>query len=175
MSSDDWPNVDFHDPASIARFEEFAERRKDILLEINATYYERGTAYANLLVLAGYVGAFSIWAFVKDVALSKVGSAAVGTLLGLSLLVFVGFEIYKMIDGSLRAQRVGKLFRARMPTLEMLNAVAALRGDERRRNIAILNGIWLGNVLAALLFSASAILLLFYAMLAVPLGWPEWP
>lgn len=174
MSSDDWVNVDFSDPVSVARFEEFAEKRRDILLEVSATSYERGTAYSNLIILAGYAGSFSVWALVKDDdILSPRATAAVGTFLGLSLLVFVTFEIWKMIELSNRGIRVGTILRRKQSAEAFLRELAEFCRSEQEQDLTVSASWWMANVWAAIIFAAPGITILFYSMLAPTMGWPR--
>lgn len=58
--------------------------------------YDRGTAYTNLIVLAGYAGFFALWQMAQQ-HLSKSEQLWSALLMLISILAFVLFEIVKMI------------------------------------------------------------------------------
>ncbi|WP_375450609.1 hypothetical protein [uncultured Devosia sp.] len=174
MTMSDWPNVDFQNPKSVAAFEKFAEQRQSMMLEINAASYERRAAYTNLIVLAGYAGAFSLWAFVRE-DITTQGNAAIAICLSVSLMLFVGFEIFKMSRMALWSVKVGKAFRSDMTALEVMGAVKELRLSQQRESLSRLTKIWLVMLVLTLLSASGAVALLFYNMFAQLLGWTPWP
>lgn len=75
-------------------------------------HLETSTAYANLIISAGYAGLFATWTLTLD-NLSPVQSALIGGLALLSLLFFVGWELAKMIYGAWDAHRYSRLLEIR--------------------------------------------------------------
>ena len=69
-------------------------------IEVTAKTFEKASAYTNLIIVVGYAGAFTIWANTK-VQLSPYTNIVVATSLGASILLFVSWEIYKMISNAL--------------------------------------------------------------------------
>ncbi len=69
-----------------------------MLLEANKELlshaYDRGMAYTNLILGAGYAGFFTTWSFTKD-RLSERQTLWSALLVSLSLISFVVFEVYK--------------------------------------------------------------------------------
>ena len=80
------------------------QAQKDILLQV----YESATAYSNLIIIAGYAGAFAVWQFVKS-DLNPSAMMWAGTLLLISTVTFISFELYKMISHALVFRRIGTL------------------------------------------------------------------
>lgn len=59
--------------------------------------YSSAMAYTNAVVIAGYVAFFAIWSYTKEF-IPPWAMQATAALMGASALVFVAFEIYKMIE-----------------------------------------------------------------------------
>ncbi len=78
------------------------------IVELNARIYEKAASHNNVMMLAGYAGIFAIWGFVKDF-LSKGASLWVAILLGISLVLFVIFELISMYMRSRPALKFAKI------------------------------------------------------------------
>ena len=70
--------------------------RKQVLIEISTALYEKSTAYNNLILAAGYAAFFTTWSNTQPF-LSEVQSRASVVSILISLLVFILWEIYKMV------------------------------------------------------------------------------
>jgi len=70
----------------------FIEQQKQILSHL----YQKAGSYTNLVMLAGYAGIFGIWQFTHEL-LSRRVTMWVALLISLSLMLFVGYEVWKMI------------------------------------------------------------------------------
>lgn len=87
--------------ASLAKAEqEAAERQKneliDTLTKIMTGAYSQAMAYTNVVIIAGYAAAFTIWNFTRTY-LPEPTVLWIALLLTISAAVFIAFEIYKMI------------------------------------------------------------------------------
>ena len=65
--------------------EEIARKLRETTIEIVMRSYDKASAYANLIILAGYAGAFGILEFSRN-QMSPRGAALVALLVGVSLV-----------------------------------------------------------------------------------------
>ena len=65
--------------------------------EMLAELFSQARAYTNVVIVAGYAGAFAIWNFLSD-RLAPATALGVGLLLCISLSTYVAWEIYAMIQ-----------------------------------------------------------------------------
>lgn len=79
----------------------------DILKEILTHAYDKSSAYTNIVIIAGYVAFFSLWKETKIFLPSKAALAAVLLMLT-SALLFVLYEVFKMVSGSVYFRNIGK-------------------------------------------------------------------
>src|SRR5258706_2297278 len=99
--------------------EQIKEVRR-ILAENQTRAFDKEAAYANLILIAGYAGAFTIWNFTRAQMTPK-GIATVALLLAASLTVFVFFEIYKMGRFMTEALKVRELVLKHPQPADFLN------------------------------------------------------
>jgi hypothetical protein len=86
---------------------EIQNKQIDVLKNILTHAYDKSSAYTNLIIIAGYVAYFSLWKEVK--AFLPVKAMLISALLtAISALIFVLFEVSKMITGSFYFNRIGK-------------------------------------------------------------------
>lgn len=95
------------------------EQLLEDLRKLQADQFERANNYTNIVIGGGYAGAFAIWSLVSDV-LSKNQRAWIGMLLLVSILVFVMWEVTKMILIGVHAQNFVRLAAAEPLHLEKL-------------------------------------------------------
>jgi hypothetical protein len=79
----------------------------EILKDILTHAYDKSSAYANLVIIAGYVAFFSLWKETKDFLPAKATFGA-ALLMLISASLFVLFEVFKMISGSIYFRNIGK-------------------------------------------------------------------
>lgn len=72
------------------------EALRDYIVKIQAEMFSEGARYNNLIIVAGYVGSFSLWSLVKNY-LGPFATNWVGMLLGISLCTFVGWTVFNML------------------------------------------------------------------------------
>src|SRR5258707_10744657 len=89
------PNVGPVPPADKVEANELAAAYRNTVIEIQSKLFDRAAAYSNLIMLGGYAGAFTIWANTKS-QLSPKSNVVIAALLGVSLAVFVFYQVFKM-------------------------------------------------------------------------------
>jgi hypothetical protein len=72
------------------------KERMDQAVKSTMQIYEKAQAYSNAMMLAGYAGIFALWTFSKGALTTKTTNAVI-VLVGLSLILYVSWEIYGMI------------------------------------------------------------------------------
>ncbi len=83
------------------------KKQIDVLKEILTHAYDKSSAYTNIIIIAGYVAFFSLWKETKEFLPGKAVLLA-ALLMLTSALLFVLFEIFKMISGSIYFRNIGK-------------------------------------------------------------------
>ena len=73
--------------------------------EIVSHAYSQANTYSNLIIAAGYVGFFSLWSSIRS-DLPEWAILCSGFLILVSLLIFIGFELYKMISAAVQMHKV---------------------------------------------------------------------
>lgn len=69
------------------------EQHKEILAHI----YEKASSYTNLVMIGGYAAMFTIWQLMKS-RLANGEELLVAILITSSVIIFAGFEVFKMIS-----------------------------------------------------------------------------
>ncbi len=87
--------------------------------EILSHLYQKASSYTNLIILAGYAGIFGIWNLTREL-LNKQITIWVAFLVSCSLVLFVGFEVWKMIAEALFFRRVSDIIEKDVPEQEKL-------------------------------------------------------
>lgn len=72
---------------------DFFRFQKEMLAEL----FSQARAYTNVVIVAGYAGAFAIWNFLSE-RLTPATGLSVGLLLCISLATYVAWEIYAMVQ-----------------------------------------------------------------------------
>lgn len=85
--------------------------------EILAYVYEKTSAYTNLVMIGGYAAMFAIWQLVKA-HLSNGQELLIATLVTSSIILFAGFEVFKMISHALFFRRLYKIISSNIPDHE---------------------------------------------------------
>lgn len=141
------------------------------LVELNARIYEKAASHNNVMMLAGYAGIFAIWGFVKDF-LSKNSSLWIAILLGISLSLFVLFELISMYMRSRPALKFAKL-----PISNADEYLAALPAFQSDMNKQVLAAVFVWRLLfypTVLAGFAAAILLMLNVIWRLA-DYPSWP
>ncbi|MBT0097902.1 hypothetical protein J4H46_04950 [Vibrio alginolyticus] len=75
--------------------------------EVVAHVYGKANSYSNVIIAAGYVGFFTLWSSLKS-DLPQWAILSSGALILISLMTFIGFELYKITSVSVQMHRVSK-------------------------------------------------------------------
>jgi hypothetical protein len=97
----------------IKKFQRLCEHDKDVatLMQLNEKLMTQATNYTNLVMVAGYAGYFAFW----STLITKLPNwlyALSGLLALLSLLLFISWEVTKMIWGNAHMNRTNKIITA---------------------------------------------------------------
>lgn len=153
--------------------EEAAEKAKDRLVDINSRLYDRAAAYTNLILLGGYAGAFTIWNFTR-LQLPAKATIASALLLGISLAVFVFFEVFKMTQGAIHFLRVRALLASATSSNDFLLKWRQAEIQSASSNLLQVR-MWAACLFICVISALLAIVLLFYNFFAFLTGLPLWP
>jgi len=82
--------------------------RMDDVIKWQLTIYDRGQTFSNAIMFAGYAGVFALWSFTRQ-QLTETSVSIVALLVGISLFVYISWELYTMIIRALAAHRFVKL------------------------------------------------------------------
>ena len=93
----------------------------EILKDIQTHSYQKAASYTNLIILAGYAGIFAVWQHVKDILNPKV-TIWVALLVSLSILIFIGYEVWRMIGEALFIQSISPIIESNLPEKDRLAA-----------------------------------------------------
>lgn len=128
--------------------------------EILGHSYDKASAYANLIILGGYAGLFGIWQLTRGI-LNDYQNLLIATLLTISIILFAGYEVYKMIDQSFFLNRLAKLIESDLPEKDSIEAWRLGYLEYQLRA----NRIWLWFLVPTVLtgFGAGVILLWIFA------------
>lgn len=85
--------------------------------EILAYVYEKASAYTNLVMIGGYAAMFAIWQLMKT-HLSNGQELLVAILVTSSIILFAGFEVFKMISHALFFRRLNRVISSSIPDHE---------------------------------------------------------
>lgn len=143
------------------------DEKVELLIQLQASGFEKSTAYTNIILLGGYAGAFTLIQatkeFIPDRAL--IFSAL---LLAFSVVVFCGWEVAKMIYYAWHNQKVIPLLNKQLSPEEFFRQLRELQNAENQSLIRI--GHWWRIVLILSVipgFSAGAILLYNYLIFLI--------
>jgi hypothetical protein len=86
-----------------------------------AHMYQQSSAYTNLIMIAGYAGIFGLWQITKA-QLSSFTVNGVASLIAFSLLVFVAFEVKKMVSMGFFMRRLNRILAENFEPAERVRA-----------------------------------------------------
>ncbi len=130
----------------------------DVVKEIFSAVYGKATSYTNLIIAAGYVGFFTLWGSIKK-DLPEWAILWSGAFILISLLIFIGFEIYKMISGSLHMKSMST--QLQNPSIHTLENI-----QREERKLALRSAkIWPFTLIPTVVFGMGAGLILLVSLL----------
>lgn len=143
---------------------------KELLLEVQSAAYGHATSYTTIVVFGGYASLFTIWTYTKDY-LSKETTYRVAIMLGSSVLLFVLFEIFKMVIVSYEMMKVRALLVNQFPPAVLLAKRAALARNSKLFVQRIVVPTWIIVLIVTIITGFGAAFLLlgaFASYLAFP-------
>lgn len=131
----------------------------NVAKEVVAHVYGKANSYSNVIIAAGYVGFFTLWTSLKS-DLPQWAILTSGALILISLLTFIGFELYKMIAVSIQMNRISRRLQA--PTLSTLTEIQQIE-----KKSALINAkVWIFTLIPTVLTGFGAGLILLYCFIS---------
>ena len=132
------------------RAEYGCDSHKEQLKETLGNIYEKSTAYTNLVIIAGYASAFTIWQLTKH-HMTLDQSMIVGSLLVLSVSLFVAFEVYKMISNTFHLDKLGMIVTKYFDNSELQEAWSIAINANKTRSLRVWKYFLVPTVISAVL------------------------
>ncbi|QIM50046.1 hypothetical protein G9Q38_13125 [Pusillimonas sp. DMV24BSW_D] len=140
------------------------DKMVNTLERILSSSYEKATAYNNAVIVAGYASFFAIWAATKP-ALTQWISITSALLMVVSATIFVGYELFKMIQNSrtfLLLRKIANDPEARKNPMVFQSKTEAFERLQRSESLRCM-GIWVVVLGCTVSTAVSAIGLLVYS------------
>jgi hypothetical protein len=147
------------------------KERMDAAVKSQIQIFDRAQAYSNAIVVAGYAGIFGVWTFTKG-TLTPHATDLIAILIGVSLLLYISWEIYSMVIRAVTANRYFKLI-SKSP-MEYFKLAAEYEADARSVSAHTMV-IWKSILFPTIGTAYLGALLLLYNAAARMLGLPQWP
>jgi hypothetical protein len=147
------------------------KQRMDDYIKSQLQLFDRAEAYSKALILAGYAGLFGVWSFAKD-ALTPRATEWVACLVGVSLLIYVTWEIVAMIYRVSVHSKFNMLIH-KTPA-DFFQALDDFNREARSRMVRDIRA-WRLTLGATVLFGYAGALLLLYNAAAKLFGLFTWP
>ncbi|MDD3580094.1 MAG: hypothetical protein PHW74_03615 [Desulfobacca sp.] len=128
--------------------------------EFLAYIYRKAASYTNLVIIAGYTGIFAVWQLTKN-QLTDVQEAIVALLSTASLLLFAGYEVYKMISQTLFLRRLDRITKSQITEVERPRVWQLAWDDFSRKEIRVWSYFLIPTLLTG--FGAGFLLLWIFA------------
>jgi hypothetical protein len=146
--------------------EQAAQEAVENLMPIVSDVYGKAQALINVVILAGYAGLFAIWNFVQSL-LTPLDIALVATLLIASILVFVAWEVFKMVVVSVQSRQAVFLIQNSKTTEQLTENVQKYQTTINKQNVALYRYWWVVLTLTVLPALAAIVILLYRLLLQV--------
>lgn len=153
--------------------EEQTKKEVEIRTQIISAAYDRAATYTNLIIFAGYAGTFTLWSFTKDY-LPETAAIAIALMVGISLFVFCGWEVYKMIYTSKSLRRKTLILLQGLHPAEFEKAMNNEKVKAENENIKLYR-YWVFILVLTIPLGFGGALLMFYNYMANLIGLPYWP
>lgn len=151
--------------AQIQQDSELRRQREDtiqILIRIMSASYDKSVSYTNLFMVGGYASFFVVWTKMYD-QFSKFYMGLAGVLMFISLIVFIVWELYKMIFYSTNLRDLHKLLEEKDPK-EFNVKLSKQQINEKKRTLEQVKIWWLVLIVTIIpaLFASGILICLFY-------------
>jgi len=161
--------------ASAQQKEELAAQRRvvDLMTEVHGKLIDRSAAYTNLMLLGGYAGIFTIWSGTRA-NLPPRANVAIAVAIGVSLAVFIGFEIYKMVINGVRILKTQTFLTETIPLDQFNHRLEEFKKEEAKSPFGYVK-IWITTMIICISAVLVALGLLAYNFFAFLAGIAQWP
>lgn len=132
-------------------------------IQILQAAFDKSAAYANIIIIAGYAGVFAIWSFTKDF-LPEITALWVALLVGFSMFVFCGWEVFKMIHSGRAFRPFIELMKRGLPPEDFFREVQILDQKTAAEEL-VLYYRWYIVLLLTIPTGFGGALLLFYSFI----------
>ena len=149
------------------------DKVRSTIIEINSKVFEKAQAYTNVIILAGYAGAFTIWTYIKA-SLPLRANLTVALGLGLSLVLFISFEIFGMVMRTRSLMRVRRVINDESTPEQFFANLKAAQKIEAAQ-FGWIMPLWAIVLTLCVTSALSAMGVLFYNAFALLIGWQPWP
>ena len=131
----------------------------DTLKQIIAHNYQSASTYSNLIIIAGYAGLFGVWQFTRTY-LSKEETLFIALLALISIFIFAGYEIYKMVSSAYFTRKLDQIVRS-IPETEVITAYRYAWTEHSLQQ----SRVWRWQIIPTVLTGYGAGLCLIYAFI----------
>ncbi|WP_331299245.1 hypothetical protein [Methylobacterium oryzae] len=152
---------------------QFEEKQVKTIIEVTTKSFDRATTYANVILVAGYAGAFTIWSFTRSQLPAKAGVAIALALL-ISLAAFIAFEVVKMTLTSNITLRSARVLHGNAPPTEKIQAIKMIE-NAQASILMKMRWYWVATMVIAVGGAIVALVLLASNFVAVLIGLSGWP
>ncbi len=145
----------------------------EMQIQVISAAYDRAATYANLIIFAGYAGTFTLWSFTKDY-LPEQAAITIALMVGISLFIFCGWEVYKMIYTSSSLRRHSGIMLQDLSSDEFDQATQDAKIQTSTEAVKLYR-YWIFILIFTIPLGFGGALLMFYNFAANLIGLPYWP
>lgn len=141
--------------------------------QIISAAYDRAATYTNLIIFAGYAGTFTLWSFTNDY-LPEQAAITIALMVGISLFIFCGWEVYKMIYTSSSLRRQTNIMLQGLSPDKFSQAMLNAKVQTSKEAVKLYR-YWIFILIFTIPLGFGGALLMFYNFAANLTGLPYWP
>lgn len=157
-----------------AEAERAAKEIKTLKIEFLTRAHDKAAAYTNIILGAGYAGAFAVWGITRE-HLPPEATIWIAILLSASLIGFVVFEVGHMVFRATLSLKQRDLITRKLDPRSFLDLHEQYARDADLALIRYIMPIWYVVMVWCVLTGLGAGFLLFYNFVAFLFGLPGWP
>ncbi|KAA9003473.1 hypothetical protein FJU31_03985 [Stenotrophomonas cyclobalanopsidis] len=135
------------------------QRYRAFLVEMTTAAFDKQSTYTTAVLSIGYVGLFTAWNLTSSL-ISATSSRIVLVSALISLLIFILFEVFKMLYGHIFLMRTLKVIKTLGPDFDVENR-RYLDAEEKAKPWFYIT--WLATLVLTLVFGLAAACILIYA------------
>lgn len=143
------------------------DRQVQAAHDLIAKIYSQSISYTNLIMVVGYAGLLTLWSKLEP-ELPPALFSLTGLLIGLSLVLFISWELVKMVGGHLKIRRLQKSLEDAKPGL---GTITRFQNELKGHEVGWVK-LWLWFFIPTLIsgFGASLVLLSFFGWKLIEYG-----